>query len=129
MATPSVVSRSDDKYLSVTDSVVVYNFHTLFTHDRTTVCAWASPSLGEVPASAGLKSVANLFANAAWLEREVAEMSGISFSGKADLRNLLLPYGDVTGPMRKSFPSTGFREVYYDVTSDVLVQAPNSLQI
>ena len=56
-------------------------------------------------------------------------MSGVAFEGKADLRNLLLPYGDSTSPLKKSFPSTGFKEIFYDVNNDMLIQAPVSLQI
>lgn len=110
--------------LEVSDSVVSYNFHNMGTQERLFIFTWEDFSR-EIP----LKSIANLFANAAWLERELGEMTGISFGAKEDLRNLMLPYGDVTSPLRKSFPSVGLKEIFYDVNNDMLVQAPNSLQV
>jgi NADH:ubiquinone oxidoreductase subunit C len=62
------------------------------------------------------------------LERELSELSGIFFAGKKDLRNLLLQYGDTTIPMRKSFPSIGTREIFYDSVTDLLIQTPVSIQ-
>jgi len=123
------LSRSGEsgKYKQTADSVVVYNFHNLFNQER--VFVFTSDTSGGSSSEPGLKSVTNLFANAAWLEREVAEMSGIAFDGKSDLRNLMLPYGDVTSPLKKSFPSAGFKEIFYDINNDMLIQAPNSLQI
>ena len=56
-------------------------------------------------------------------------MSGLVFEGKADLRNLLLSYGDSSAPLRKSTPSIGFKEIFYDINNDALVQTPISLQI
>jgi hypothetical protein len=41
---------------------------------------------------------------------------------------LLLPYGDTSAPMLKSFPSVGTREIFYDSINDLLVQNPISLQ-
>ena len=127
---PTQLPASQDepsKYKQTSDSVVVYNFHNIFNQER--VFVFTSNTPAGFSTGSGLKSVANLFANAAWLEREVAEMSGISFDGKSDLRNLMLPYGDVTSPLKKSFPSAGFKEIFYDINNDMLVQAPVSLQI
>jgi len=73
-------------------------------------------------------SITEIFTNANWLEREVAELHGIFFSGKKDLRNLLLQYGDTSAPMQKSFPTIGTREIFYDAVSDLLVQNPVSVQ-
>jgi NADH:ubiquinone oxidoreductase subunit C len=56
-------------------------------------------------------------------------MSGIVFEGKKDVRNLMLTYGDSSSPLRKSFPSTGFKEMFYDSNNDLLVQTPVTLQI
>ena len=56
-------------------------------------------------------------------------MSGVIFEGKEDLRNLLLTYGDSSSPLRKSVPSVGFKEIYYDINNDLLVQTPVTLQI
>jgi NADH-quinone oxidoreductase subunit C len=75
-----------------------------------------------------INSITELFLNANWLEREVAELHGIFFSNKKDLRNLMLPYGDTSAPMRKSFPSIGVKEVFYDSLTDLLIQNPVSIQ-
>ena len=108
----------------------MYNFHNIFSQERLFVF---SPSLAgsrdKSSLRAELKSVSGLFANANWLERETSEMSGIVFSGKQDLRNLMLSYGDSSAPLRKSAPSTGFREIFFDINNDTLIQTPITLQI
>ena len=109
---------------SVSQTVVSYNFHNLFSNQRFFIFTWNS-TLG----NSGLKSVSSLFANSSWLEREASEMSGVIFEGKEDLRNLLLTYGDSSSPLRKSVPSVGFKEIYYDINNDLLVQTPVTLQI
>jgi NADH:ubiquinone oxidoreductase subunit C len=58
----------------------------------------------------------------------VAELHGAVFTNKKDLRNLMLQYGDTTTPFLKSAPSIGFKEVYYDSVSDILLEAPITLQ-
>lgn len=103
--------------------VLVYNFHNLFTQERLFLFTTGSSS------SFGVKSVSALFSNANWLEREVSEMSGVSFSGKQDLRNLMLAYGDASTPLRKSIPSIGFKEISFDASNDVLIQTPVMVQI
>ena len=61
-----------------------------------------------VPDGQPLASVTDVFAGAAWHERETAEMFGIGFEGFSDhtdlgLRPLLLPDGFDGTPLRKSF--------------------------
>ena len=74
-------------------------------------------------------SVTELYYAANWLEREAAELHGINFFGKKDLRNLMLQYGDSTEPLKKSFPSIGLKEIFYSPLKDTLVQNPVSLQL
>jgi NADH:ubiquinone oxidoreductase subunit C len=62
------------------------------------------------------------------LEREASELNAVVFSGKKDLRNLLLQYGDSSAPFQKSFPSIGVREISYDAVTDALVQTPVTIQ-
>lgn len=126
---PDSLGSESSKYSRPSDSVVVYNFHTVINQERLFVFTWDGLASSEGSNPSRLKSLTNLFANAAWLEREAAEMSGITFEGKSDLRNLLLPYGDTTSPLKKSFPSVGFKEIFYDINNDMLIQAPVSLQI
>jgi NADH:ubiquinone oxidoreductase subunit C len=59
----------------------------------------------------------------------VAELNGVSFSGKKDLRNLMLQYGDASTPFKKSFPSIGLKEMFYDPIKDTIVQNPLSVQL
>jgi NADH:ubiquinone oxidoreductase subunit C len=63
------------------------------------------------------------------LEREVAELHGVNFFGKKDLRNLMLQYGDSTSPFQKSFPTIGLREMYYEPIKDTIIQNPVSVQL
>jgi NADH:ubiquinone oxidoreductase subunit C len=70
-----------------------------------------------------------LFFAANWLEREVSELHSINFTGKKDLRNLMLQYGDSTAPFQKSFPTIGLREMFYNPIKDTIVQNPISIQI
>jgi len=113
--------------------VVAYNFHSLYSQDRFFFFV-------QTPVSGGLTStyisnhsasdsIAELFPAANWLEREVSELHGVPFSGKKDLRNLLLQYGDTTAPFQKLFPSIGLKELFYDPLKDTLVQKNVSVQI
>jgi NADH:ubiquinone oxidoreductase subunit C len=63
------------------------------------------------------------------LEREVSELHGVIFANKKDLRNLMLQYGDTTVPFQKAAPAIGYKEVFYDSVTDVLVETPVTLQV
>lgn len=136
--TPRSLSRvgasdttASSHFKKTSDTIVAYNFHNLFSGDRMFI--FTTNITPMVPSKTALgfsiKSISELFANANWLEREVAEMTGIVFEGKRDVRNLMLTYGDSSSPLRKSFPSTGFKEVFYDSNNDLLTQTPITLQI
>ena len=79
--------------------------------------------------SVPLNSISEVFSAANWLERENSELHGINFSGKKDLRNLLLQYGDNSFPFQKSFPSIGLKEMFFNPIKDTLIQSNVSLQI
>jgi len=120
---------TEEQNLSSIDSVssvVVYNFHNLVCHERFFFFTVSSSSTFS---KSTLSSIAEVYPNAGWLEREVSELHGIVFSGKKDLRNLMLQYGDTSTPFQKAFPSVGLKEVFYDSINDVIVQLPLSLQL
>lgn len=115
-------------------SIIVYNLHSFLTQTRLFIFLQNSSQLTTMSYllnSGGncLESVTELFPSANWLEREISELSGISFSGKKDLRNLLLQYGDASNPFRKSFPSIGYKELFYNPIQDTLIQNPISVQL
>lgn len=61
-----------------------------------------------------VESLAGLFSNASWWEREIWDLFGIYFDKNPDLRRILTDYGFEGYPMRKDFPLSGFVEVRYD---------------
>jgi NADH-quinone oxidoreductase subunit C len=99
----------------------VYNFHNLLFQDR--LFFFCADSRGS------LNSISEVFPNAGWLEREVSELHGVIFTNKKDLRNLMLQYGDTTVPFQKAAPAIGYKEVFYDSVTDVLVETPVTLQV
>ncbi len=74
----------------------------------------------DVPVS----SVAPVFANAVWYEREIREMFGVSFEGHPDLRRLLTHDERVFFPLRKTYPTEGKVRLVYDEAKEVFVYVP-----
>lgn len=115
-------------------SVLAYNYHILNSHNKIIVFTKGSsfePSSYSTGPRSGvlISSITELFSAANWLEREASELSGVSFLGKKDLRNLMLQYGDTTTPFKKSFPTVGLKEMFYNPIKDTIIQNPVSLQI
>ena len=107
------------------NSLLVYQFHNIFTQTRLFLFVTSSKNNCVTTP----KSLGELFFSSTWLEREVSEMHGLCFEGKKDLRNLMLQYGDSSAPFRKSYPSVGLKEVFYDSVTDSLSITPISIQV
>jgi NADH-quinone oxidoreductase subunit C len=56
-------------------------------------------------------SLVPVWPGAGWLEREIYDLMGIQFTGHPDLRRILLPEDWVGHPLRRDFPTQGFRDV------------------
>ncbi len=72
-------------------------------------------------------SAISVFPMADWFEREVYDLYGVIFSGHPDLRRILTDYGFDGYPLRKDFPTTGYREVRYDDEQKRVVYEPVKL--
>jgi len=72
-------------------------------------------------------SIASIFPNADWYEREAFDMYGIAFDEHPDLRRILTDYGFEGYPLRKDFPLSGFVEVRYDEERKGVIYEPVNL--
>jgi NADH:ubiquinone oxidoreductase subunit C len=129
----STLHTSRISYAAEASSINVYNFHSLYSQDRFLVFTQPSylstTSDPQEASNSSVSSVSEIYPAGNWLEREVSELNGVSFSGKKDLRNLMLQYGDASKPFKKSFPSIGLKEMFYDPIKDTIVQNPLSVQL
>ena len=126
------INLNNPKRVDLTNnSIIVYNFHSILYQQRFFIFVTLNNKQNIKNYSTSwnsLNSITEIFLHANWLEREAAELHGIFFSNKKDLRNLMLTYGDTSAPLKKSFPSIGVKEIFYDATTDLLIQNPVSLQ-
>ncbi|MDO9707864.1 NADH-quinone oxidoreductase subunit C [Paracraurococcus lichenis] len=99
---------------------VVYNLLSLSLNQRIRVVV-------STDAATPVPSLAAVWPNATWYEREAWDMYGIVFEGQTDLRRLLTDYGFEGHPLRKDFPLTGYVEVRYDEERKQVVYEPVTL--
>ena len=83
-----------------------------YTHNlRFVVKSYLSPTIdttgNERDPGLDIASVCDLWAGAEWMEREVFDMFGITFSNHPDLRRILLWEDYPAFPLRKDFPLRG----------------------
>jgi NADH-quinone oxidoreductase subunit C len=92
-------------YPNATDRyAVVYALANTTTAERVFVKAFANDPDPELP------SVVPLWKGADWMEREVYDMYGVTFTGHPDLRRILMPGEFVGHPLRKDYPLRGYGE-------------------
>ncbi len=85
---------------------MVYHFFSLDSNSRIRIKAALPAENPEIG------SLAGLWKNADWLEREIFDMFGVRFSGHPDLRRLLL-YDEFAGyPLRKDYPLRGRQPLF-----------------
>jgi len=73
-------------------------------------------------------SLVNVFESSNWLEREVWDMFGISFTEDKHIRRILSDYGFRGFPLKKDYPLVGFKEVNYDSEKLNVIYTDLSLQ-
>lgn len=125
LPTRSLITPDTHQTPTYAESYLVYNFHNITFQDRLFFFCINTTSNQE----SEVNSIAELFPNASWLEREVTELNGVTFNNKKDLRNLMLQYGDTSVPFQKSSPSIGYKEFFYDSVNDILIETPITLQV
>lgn len=83
--------------------------------------------VGEGEEECQVDSVCDLWAGAAFMERETYDMFGIRFSGHPDLRRILMPDNWQGHPLRKDFPLGGAKSFYYKQDTDEYAGEPDDL--
>lgn len=84
---------------------VIYNLLSVAFNSRLLICTYTKKGL--------IPSVCSLYASAGWLEREAWDLYGVSFVNHPDLRRILTDYGFNHHPLRKDFPLSGYKEIFY----------------
>lgn len=81
--------------------VVTYLLHSYKNNERIRLRVWAPDGDPVVPSCAGVWKAAN------WMEREVYDLMGVSFSGHPKMERIILPVEFNGHPLRKDFPVEG----------------------
>ena len=102
---------------------VAYHLLSVSRNTRLRIHCHCGP--GEPPI---LDTVTEVWAAAAWYEREAFDLYGILFRGHPDLRRILTDYGFIGHPFRKDFPLSGNVEVRYDPAKGRVVYEPVNIE-
>lgn len=104
------------------DFTVVYQ---LFSYSRNSFLRLKVALTGEYPS---LPSIAKLWANANWYEREVFDMFGIKFEGHPHLRRILMPQTWEGHPLRKEHPARATEMGPFQLLDDKIDREQQALQ-
>ena len=92
-------------YPDATDRyAVLYSLTNTTTGERLFVKTFVNDPDPELP------TVTDLWKGADWMEREVFDLFGVTFTGHPDLRRILMPDAFVGHPLRKDYPLRGYGE-------------------
>jgi len=73
-------------------------------------------------------SVVSMWQGANWMEREIYDMFGVTFTGHPDMRRILMPFDWNGYPLRKDFP-LGYEEVAFSFNNDrVMAKKPHPME-
>lgn len=92
---------------NVSEFMLTYMFLSYKENKRLKICV-------KIDQDTDLDSASSEFSGAIWYEREIFDMFGVKFLNLKDHRRILTDYGFSGHPLRKDFPVTGFKEVFFD---------------
>ena len=92
-----------DRYPAEPRFEVVYHLHSIVRTERVRLKCRLGGGQPEID------SVTSVWRSADWYEREVFDLFGIRFAGHPDLRRIMLPDEWVGHPLRKDYPTMGYK--------------------
>ena len=92
-----------DRYPAEPRFEVVYHLHSIERNERVRLKCRLGGANPEID------SVTSVWRSADWYEREVFDLFGIRFAGHPDLRRIVLPDEWVGHPLRKDYPTMGYK--------------------
>ena len=91
---------------------IIYIFLSVALNNRLTLNFFYNNSL-QNSLDLNLNSFNYLFSSLNWMEREVFDMFGFYFFNHSNLKPILLDYGFNYKPLLKTYPTSGFVEIYF----------------